>query len=261
MRKSPALVALSALTLALETGSAMASPQVGDTFTRQFACSSTSHFRVSDGAGGYTPFSVSNSFLLTVVFTYQGTNTTGRRRGYDYYQAQSQMNSAGLSTNPLFQGSNSNTDNPLFRSSAVIVRPVNDPPLLNGRAGGLYIPVWSDASGHFDLWDGMDLRVRFQDALGNPTAEYVSEGGLTLTGDRTGGGLDPSGSIMFSFKAGGDVPIKWMAPESLGRLPGDPPLPELWLDEVTLTTEVVPTPGATALLGTGLLLAGRRRRR
>lgn len=246
--------------LSLTSFAAVASPQIGEKRTVQYLCGQTTHFRMDDGAGGTVPFVSSSSFILDVEFEYGGPVQMGSRKGYEYYKAKSDMASAGVHNNPLFQDNGNSGENPLFGSPEMSVRPIDNPPVAEGRAPGFYVG-WSDATGHFDLWDGMDMRVQFFDAAGVLSASYVAEGGLTLVSDRIGSSFAMGEEQTFSFKTGGDVgPLKWMAPESIRR--GTPPsLPGLWLEEITFTTVVIPTPGAGVLAGAALVMAGRRRRK
>jgi hypothetical protein len=257
---STAQVFVASGVLGLSCFAAVASPQIGEKRTVQYLCGQTSHFRMDDGAGGTVPFVSSSSFIVDVEFEYGGPVQFGRRKGYEYYKARSDMNAAGAHNNPLFQGNGNSGENPLFGSPTMVVRPVDNPLIAEGREPGFYVG-WSDATGHFDLWDGMVMRVQFFDAAGVMSASYVAEDGLTMVSDRIGSSFALGEEQTFSFKTGGAVgPVKWMAPESIRRGSTDPALPGLWLEEITFTTVVIPTPGVGVLAGAGLVMAGRRRR-
>jgi hypothetical protein len=256
MRSTQLIAATSLLTLS--AGAALAAPEIGDTRVVQYLCGQTSHFRVTDGAGGFTPVVLSSSFVLTAVLEYGGPAPQASRKGYQYYKALSDMTSAGMQTNPLYQGNGNAGQSPLFDGRFAIVRPLETPAASSATDAGFYVG-WSDATGHFDLWDGMPMRVQYLDDQGALVGSYVAEG-LTLTGSLAGATFAVGEVQTFSFSAG-TGPLKWMAPESLGRrgIPGGEP--ELYLESITLTMEVIPAPGAALLPGLGLLVLGRRRRR
>lgn len=226
--------------------------------TVQLLCGQTSHFRVGDGSGGLVPFVSTSSFLLDVTFTDAGPAAKPSRKGYQYYKAQSDLASSAAHNNPLYQGSGTSGENPLIRSRTIIVRPINDPPSFATESG--FYSGWSDATGHYDLWDGMPLRVQFFDDAGVVSASFVAEGEIELTGEVPGSNFLPGDQQTFTFKTG-TGPLKWMAPEAIRRDPASPPLPELWLEEITFTTTVVPAPGAGVAAALGLLAACGRRRR
>lgn len=244
-----------AVSMVMLAGSvASAAPQLGDTQSDQFLCGQTSHFRVDMGDGTSVPFSVSSAFTLDTTLEYAGVR--GNRPKSDVYvwKVKSRGLMGGAQSNPLYEEGTS-AANPLFEASSIWVNPINDPPLADGNAELLVeLPGTGEPEG--DRWSNTRLRVQFLDAKGNVLASYISEGVLDLIGDESGSAL-LAGDRFFNYPKG-PRPARAMIAESSPR--GADALPSLYLDSIVFSTNLVPTPGAGALIGLAGVAALRRRR-
>lgn len=214
-----------------------------------YLCGQTSHFLFDDGSGTLQPGTVTSAFTLDMTFTQFATT----RRGYDYYKARSDMNAAGLHSNPYYV--NSGLSGEMVGLAHVVINPIAAAPQELADAG-LY--VGNDevgATGELDQWDAMSFRVDFLNDALEVMQSYVAEGRITLLGSSSGTAFLPGVTNTYSFSTIGGPARPLIA------LPGSTGTPAaLYLQDITFTTTYVPAPGAIALLGLGGLLATRRRR-
>jgi hypothetical protein len=246
---------LAVSTVLLAGSVASAAPQLGDTRSDQFLCGQTSHFRVDMGDGTSMPFSVSSAFTLDTTLEYAGGRDKPPKNDVYVWKVKSRSTMGGVMNNPLYQGSSTGGANPLFDASSIWVNPINDPPLADGNAELLVeLPGTGEPEG--DRWSNTRLRVQFLDAKGNVLASYISEGVLDLIGDESGSAL-LAGDRFFNYPKG-PRPARAMIAESSPR--GADAMPSLYLDSIVFSTNLVPTPGAGALIGLAGVAALRRRR-
>lgn len=239
----------------MAAGPVLASLSVGDKRTEQMLCGETSHFRVSDGAGGFVPMVTSSSFESEVTLTYLGKTSKGLQHWGDRAERSS---GGGVKNNPLYHGGSPGGSNPLSSSRFIQVRPINDPPVGDSSLALFVVDTSDPASdGLSDVWANTFVRVQFLDEKLVVQASYISEGPLDLVGDERGSALSP-GDHYFSHPRGPRPTSARMVAEGPGR--GSASLPEIWLDEMTFSTSIIPGPGVGVLAGAGLVMAGRRRR-
>ncbi len=224
----------------------LTTPLLAEGRNGNYICGQTTHFLYDDGSGALRPGTVTSSFTLESTLTSFATS----RRGYDAWKAHSDMNAASMQSNPYFADNGLSGD--MVGLANVVINPIADAPQELADAG-LY--VGNDATGQFDLWDGMRFRVDFLNDALEVMQSYIAEGRITMVGSSSGTALLPGVTNTYTFSTiGGPA-------RPLIQLPGSVGAPAaLYLQDVTFTTTLVPAPGALALLGVGGLIATRRRR-
>jgi hypothetical protein len=257
MVKLKSSVLTSSVVLALCAGAASASPQIGDTQNAEFLCGQTTHLRMDDGSGA-TPiaFSVSSAFTLDTTLEYAGVRG-GKPSRCDVYvwKLASHSTTGGVANNPLYQGGGSAGNNPLFQASGIHITPINDPPTADTSLE-LLVELPGTGPSEGDSWSNTRLRVQFLDAKSSVLASYVTDAGIDLYGEESGLALTPGLRTHKSPRA--PYPIGRLVAEAGPR--NSPPLPTLYFDSLVFTTDLVPTPGASALIGFAGVAALRRRR-
>ena len=233
--------------VALSSAAAIAQPTFvpGTVRNEQFVGTMTTNFLFDSGTGVLQPGSVSTTFTMQALLT-----AWASRRGYDYYKAQSDLNAAGLHQNPYFQenlndGTMPDSSRITFPSLVVVPDGIADE--------GLH--VGNDATGQPDQWRNLRLRVDFlSDAL-QLNQSFVTQDLFTLTSSSSGTALLPGVTNTFAFSTAGGLPML-MTPLAGGGGAGG----LLYLESMTFTMTLVPSPGAAVILGLGGLMATRRRR-
>lgn len=221
--------------------------QIGPPRNERFICGQTSHLFYDNGNGVQQPATVTTSFSLSTAIQLWAS-----RRGYDYYKAQSDMSQSSTNTNPYFSNNGLAGDLPSFRY--IVINPIAAAPQSIDDAG-LYL---GDGTARLpDLWDGMSLRVDFLNDELQVGLSYVAEGRITLMSSTSGTALHPGVTNTYSFSTLGG-PLRLMTPETRGG--SSPPSGSLYLQDISFTTTLVPTPSTAALLGAGAFMASRRRR-
>lgn len=250
-------VLMSSVVLALSAGVASASPQLGDTQDARFLCGQTTHLRMDDGSGG-TPiaFSVSSSLTLDTTLEYAGVRG-GKPSRCDVYvwKLASHSMTGGVSNNPLYEEGGPGATNPLFQANSIRVNPINDPPTADTSLE-LLVEQPGTGPSEGDSWSNTRLRVQFLDAKSNVLASYVTDIGIAIWGEESGLALTPG--LRTHKYPRSPYPVGRLVAESTFR--NSPPLPTLYLDSLVFTTDLVPTPGAGALIGLAGVAALRRRR-
>jgi hypothetical protein len=231
----------------LSSAAAIAQPTFvpGTVSNEQFVGTMTTNFLFDSGTGVLRPGSVSTPVTMQVLLT-----AWSSRRGYDYYKARSDLNAAGLPLNPYFQQNSLDGDRPGSRSirfPSLVVVP-------DGIADeGLH--VGNDATAQPDQWRNLRLRVDFLGDALQLNQSFVTQDLFTLTSSSSGTALLSGVTNTFAFSTAGGLPMP-MTPLAGGGGAGG----SLYLESMTFTMTLVPSPGAAVILGLGGLMASRRRR-